>query len=259
MLRMNLTLIRQIDTLAANAWPAAEVEDLDGWLLRATDGVSRRANSVWPNRSTGSRTLDDKLHAVEAFYAARNLPAYYHTCPAALPADLDDVLTKRGYIVEAPTLVQIAHVGDVLERTRDRRSDAVTLANQFHEDWFKTYYATEGDSQKAASARLGILERIVARSAFAELQLDGSPAALAMGVLEQGWVGIFAMTTRPEFRRRGAATAVLRALTDWGQAHGATQMYLQVMKENAPARSLYAKIGFETLYSYHYRTFPTAR
>jgi ribosomal protein S18 acetylase RimI-like enzyme len=259
MFRMNLTLIRRIDILAANAWPAAEVKDLDGWLLRATDGVSRRANSVWPNANAGRQTLDEKLHAVEAFYGARKLPAYYHICPAALPVELDDVLIKRGYIEEAPTLVQIAHVEHVQERTRDRRSDAVRLRNQFHKVWFKTYYPTEGDRRKAAAARLGILDRIVARTAFAELQLDGSPSALGMGVLEQGWVGIFATATRPESRRRGAATAVLGALADWGQAQGATQMYLQVMVENSAARSLYAKIGFETLYSYHYRTVPTAR
>jgi len=33
-------------------------------------------------------------------------------------------------------------------------------------------------------------------------------------------------------------------------------MYLQVTENNRPARSLYGRIGFETLYRYHYRVLP---
>ena len=61
------------------------------------------------------------------------------------------------------------------------------------------------------------------------------------------------MATQPAFRRQGAAGAILHALARWGQAHGATQIYLQVMQDNQPALALYAGAGFETLYRYHYR------
>jgi ribosomal protein S18 acetylase RimI-like enzyme len=251
---MTLELIRRIENLAADAWPAAEVEDLDGWRLRANDGVTRRANSVWPNHNRGRQSLEEKLHAVEDFYAARNLPARFQICPAAMPAELDAVLAERGYVEEARTWVQTAELATVLKRTRARRSDVVRLSDQFKPTWFKTYYETEADGEKAAGARLGIVRRIVAPAGFAEVQHNGTPAALGMGVMEQGWVGIFAMATRPEFRRQGAATAVLHALAEWGHARGATRMYLQVMEENLAAQALYAGIGFETLYAYHYRS-----
>jgi ribosomal protein S18 acetylase RimI-like enzyme len=77
--------------------------------------------------------------------------------------------------------------------------------------------------------------------------------AVGLGVLEQGWVGVFCMNTRPEFRRQGAGQAVLRALAGWGDEAGATRMYLQVMEENQPAGGLYTRAGFGTLYTYHYR------
>jgi hypothetical protein len=38
--------ITQIEALAANAIPAAIVQELDGWRLRFNYGVTRRANSV---------------------------------------------------------------------------------------------------------------------------------------------------------------------------------------------------------------------
>jgi ribosomal protein S18 acetylase RimI-like enzyme len=75
-------------------------------------------------------------------------------------------------------------------------------------------------------------------------------------VADEDWIGLFCMATRPEFRRRGAATAVLRALAGWGRHQGAARAYLQVMDDNLPARSLYARAGFETLYHYHYREAP---
>jgi ribosomal protein S18 acetylase RimI-like enzyme len=55
---------------------------------------------------------------------------------------------------------------------------------------------------------------------------------------------------------RAPAPAVLHALAEWGRAYGATRMYLQVMENNAAARALYAGIGFETLYTYYYRSAP---
>jgi ribosomal protein S18 acetylase RimI-like enzyme len=60
------------------------------------------------------------------------------------------------------------------------------------------------------------------------------------------------MDTRPEFRRQGAASALLYALADWGKQHKASQMYLQVMENNPPALALYAKAGFEKQYQYWY-------
>ncbi len=42
------TLVPQIERLSMRAWPALEEEWLDGWLLRAAQGYTDRANSVNP-------------------------------------------------------------------------------------------------------------------------------------------------------------------------------------------------------------------
>jgi ribosomal protein S18 acetylase RimI-like enzyme len=57
----------------------------------------------------------------------------------------------------------------------------------------------------------------------------------------------------PEHRRRGAATALLRALADWGRGLGATGAYLQVERDNRIAFDLYVRDGFREVYGYYYR------
>src|SRR5260370_24946957 len=64
----------RLEELAFAAWPAEEVERADGWRLRWTRGVTRRANSVWPNEATGDAPLSDRIARAEAFYAAAAPP-----------------------------------------------------------------------------------------------------------------------------------------------------------------------------------------
>lgn len=53
---------------------------------------------------------------------------------------------------------------------------------------------------------------------------------------------ILSMYTEPEFRRRGVAGAIVRAVVDWARRHG----YPRVTLHAAPlGRSLYASLGFE--------------
>lgn len=248
--------IRLIETLAMNAWPAEEVEMLDGWRLRFSWGVTRRANSVWPNRTRGQHPLNEKLDAVEAFYAARNLPARYQICPAQIPADLDQMLAARGYVEDASTQVQTATADRVLANIAQTNMPAdwtIDVPETFGATWFATYREAEQFGITAAEVRQAILRRIALPAGFALLQIGNEPVALGLGVLEAGHLGIFSMATRPDFRRRGAATAILGALVQWAQARGATQVYLQVMDSNRPAQRLYAGLGFKTLYRYHYR------
>jgi ribosomal protein S18 acetylase RimI-like enzyme len=47
---------------------------------------------------------------------------------------------------------------------------------------------------------------------------------------------------------------VLAALAGWAGAHGASRMYLQVERDNMPARRLYERAGFREICGYHYRT-----
>jgi ribosomal protein S18 acetylase RimI-like enzyme len=199
----------------------------------------------------------EKLALVEDFYDRWGSQTRYQVCPATQPANLNAILAERGYRSDALTAVQTAPLSTVLACTEPTPAYTVTVTDTFDEVWFATYCQAEQVDTQAAEARRTILQRIGPRTGYALLRVDNRPAAIGLAVVEQGWAGIFNMATQPEFRRQGAATAILHALTEWSQQHQATQMYLQVMEDNTPALALYARVGFETLYHYHYREAPT--
>ena len=101
-----------------------------------------------------------------------------------------------------------------------------------------------------------LLERLHGRTGFALARAGGQVAAVGLGVAAPPWVGVFSMLTLESYRRQRLAEAVLAAIARWAGARGAERMYLQVELENAPARALYTRVGFEPRYAYHYRRAP---
>src|SRR6185312_7162556 len=88
-----------IEHLADAAWPAAEQVPLGPWKLRATHGVTRRANSVFTAGigDTSALELTKWVQAAEAFYSRRSLPAVFQISAATGASGLDALLAKRGY------------------------------------------------------------------------------------------------------------------------------------------------------------------
>ena len=242
-----------IEELAANAWLAMVVQVVDGWRLRFDSGVTRRANSVLPLGRDDGTALGKPIALVEDFYGRRKAPVYYQMSPAAQPADLDAVLARRGYTIEAPTLLQTVSIDSALSALGESSTVPTEISERPIKRWFNTYAEAEGLSTGAARLREGIVRRIAPVSGFAYVRLEGQIVAVGSGVVERGWLGIFSMATLTEHRRRGAAGAVLQRLLEWGRLQGPHCAYLQVMKENAGARGLYERMGFKTRYSYHYR------
>jgi N-acetylglutamate synthase len=245
-----MNAIRLIEELAANAVPAAVVQEVDGWRLRYNYGVTRRANSVLAH-SVGARIdLAAKIAYAERFYARRNLPVRFQVCPASLPVELDAALEERGYTVPAPTSVQVAPVSAL----SGVDPGAADVAEQFDEPWLAAYVAGEGVTDpRAIAARGAMLQHVGPPCGYGAIRIDGQIAAVAQGVVERGWLGIFTVQTLPAFRRRGLARQVLSALAAWAATQGAQNAYLQVLSSNAPAVNLYTQMGFATLYEYWYR------
>jgi ribosomal protein S18 acetylase RimI-like enzyme len=247
--------IALIEELAANAVPAEIVQELDGWRLRFNGGATRRANSVLAARHAPHADLEVKLAAAEAFYHRRKARCRFQLCPASAPANLDALLAARGYTDTTPTLVQIAPLDALLAPA----PYPAQVTEQFDEAWLAAYVAGEGERNPAKiAARRRMLQLVGPPAGFATATLNGELAAVAFGVAERGWLGVFSVATRPELRGRGLAGAALGALATWAARQGVTQAYLQVMSVNAPALRLYERLGFRTCYAYHYREAPWA-
>lgn len=251
-----LETIRAVEAAAFAAWPAPQRVAVDGWRLRAAQGITGRANSVWALEDGGAMAADEKIEAVEAFYRARGLPPRFQIHAAVQPANLDALLEARGYRVLAPTHVETAPLARVLEQTPTLGSMPhfeVEVAEAFDQAWFETYATNEQMDGLTSSVRTEILRAIEGPRAFARLDIEAKPVAVGLGVVGGSWLGIFCMSTQPAQRRRGAALALLRALAIWGSLYGATDGYLQVNIGNHAALATYARAGFTPAYAYHYR------
>lgn len=262
MTRTAKSTVRLLDELAANATAVPTTQLLGGWLLRAAPNLPfRRCNSVLPFASE-SDELDAQIALAEEFYGSRGIVTRFQISPASRPSGLDERLEVRGYEIEEPTLVLLANTKRVLKRTAQSEAVEVAIGEGIDEYWVAEYAYAHGDDERARERLRSyghLLQRLGPSVATAVLPIDRKPAAIGLGVLERGWVGVFAMGTRPEARRRGAATTVLHALATWARDQGAEQMYLQVESANDAARQLYVRAGFETGYRYHYRMADGAR
>lgn len=242
--------ILAFDRIAADAWPAPYITDIDGWSVRYGEGVSRRANSVapWPSIS-GGHVLIDQIEAVERFYQDRNLPPRFQVSPAAEPENLDEELSSREYEIEAPVTLMIADVNNVIANTS---SDAAgtTVTDTAPDGWWDLYI--EGFNRDASKVIAGAKDY----PKFAVTKdKDNNGIGIGLGVLNKaGWLGVFGMWTRPELRGQGIGSDMLRALAVSAIDNGAIGLYLQVERSNSDAQRLYQRLGFRALYGYYYRT-----
>jgi GNAT superfamily N-acetyltransferase len=244
----------ELESVAARAWPAAEVEALGGWRLRYTSGVTRRGNSVWPGPGApsdgGPGPLAAAIERAERFYAERGAPARFQLVPGC--EALDAALAERGYRTESPVSVQTVDLSLLAARPAGGAGIEVEVADACSADW----WSVAGERSRFATVQnvySGLLARIGARAGFALARRRGAPVATALGVADAAWAGVFSMLVLPEERRRGAARALLGGLARWASARGAERLYLQVERDNPAALALYASAGFRERYGYHYR------
>lgn len=228
-----------IERLAADAWPALELVEVDGWLLRTSAGVTRRANSALP--------LSDALPVDEVvgFYRSRGM------APVVQVSDerTEQALAARGWQRDVDVEVMVGQIpaGDSSARLSPRPDAA----------WLECWWSVDG---RGGPAQLDVarqmLDRIAAPTAYASVVQGDRTVAVGRAVAQEGRLGVFSMAVRPEVRRRGVGRQVLHALGGWGRQQGAATAYLQVFDGNTGARALYTGAGFGTSHHYHYRTLP---
>jgi GNAT superfamily N-acetyltransferase len=242
--------IRLLEDIGADAWPAAITAWIEGWRLSLDCGVTRRANSVLPNAAQPVGDAAALIGEVERRYRARGLPPCFKLTAAAEPADLDRRLERRGYRSEGHSLVLVADARAIAPPHAPQI--AVALDDRPTQPWLDACWPA-ARYRDERSARQAIVARQRLPRAFALARLGATPGGAALAVADRGWVGLTAVHTLPEQRRRGIAQGLLRALAGWTIEQGIKRLYLQVERDNAPAHRLYAGLGFTEAYRYHYR------
>ena len=248
--------IRDLERRAADGWPSFSQGLLEGWRLRFSEGVSRRANSVLALEETGKNSLAARIDAAEKFYRQRGLPCRFQISGGVQPRGLDAELERRGYEIEARTLVMTAPAATVLEHMGRAPAPRfpVRLFSHPTPAWFRVYGEGLPEGRERGH-RCKLAEGLPSPRAYAVLDAGAEPAACGAAVLSDDWALILCMATRKGFRRRGHAGRILAALAHWaGEAGRDRQLFLQVEVDNQPAMALYHLAGFQAAHTYYYRT-----
>ncbi|MFJ4499002.1 GNAT family N-acetyltransferase [Streptomyces sp. NPDC088864] len=239
----------ELARVSARAWPPVESEPLGDWLLRASAGFTRRANSVLPLGDPGV-PLEAALGRVRQWYADRGLPAYIQTATGAEGAqeELCAALEERGWRREVTAELRVAALAPVGDLPAEM--SRVRLSRTAGPEWLARYQRVGAPGPEVTAVLHG--GPSVWFATVPSEPGEEAPAAIGRCVVDGRWAGFMAVEVAPEHRRRGLATAVMTALARQATDEGASAAWLQVEADNEGARALYEGMGFAVHHLYHH-------
>lgn len=253
-----ITLARAAEIAGLDATSPPQESRLDGWLIRLSPGLARRARCVNP-LAAGTLPLDELLRRCQGAFAAAGLPFLIRITPFSQPTDLDQQLGERGWVaIDAadvlllPALDDFAQPPELPSGWQLQPMDAAAFAALAG-----PLRGADGAAIQAHAERLRASP--VPYQGFALIDERGQLLAcgqLAVDLKNRPLVGLYDINTPAALRGRGLARTLCRALLHRAWLQGARQAYLQMGCDNAAAQALYARLGFVWGYRYHFREPP---
>ncbi len=238
----------RVEEVCLNAWPALRQVLLGGWVLRFSEGLSRRANSVNPLRGPRDRG-SALIAACAALYRRQPLPTIFRL-PSIIGTTVDERLDALGYGREGESCVLFGRI-ETIEAAKDAE---VRLLSSPTPEWLAGMARLQNHTAGQSRTYRRIVAGITIPAAFAELAADGKIAALAYGAIHNRLLCYELVVSDARLRRRGYARRVVAALAAWAKERGAEGACLEVEARNTAALALYTTMGLRTeLYRYHYR------
>ena len=245
---LSLAQLRRYEQLTLSTAPALVEATIDGWRVRASGTDTRRSNSA-TCLDACAVPLENTISAIEQWFDAQRQETVFRMTAALSAPGMDDMLAARGYQRRLETILMTR----ALTNADVQPPDSTALAVISLETGLAWLHAlTQLDAAKAA-AELRRQQRWQGGQCCLGWRVDGELAAIGLGRIEDGYLGVFSMQTGLLFRGRGYAGRILKALCSWGAGHGAQVAFLQVDAGNTAAQALYQKAGFVPAYSYWHR------
>lgn len=240
-------MIRKIEELSMNAFPSLETVHYDGWVIRMSDGKSKRVNSVY-SLYPSSLPIEEKVRYCESLYSGLNMRRVFKLTSDPMCEGLDDLLRNKGYGEAGRTRIETMDLADYAFQSDETFEYFEDFPRRWYLDLCRAEQRSEIDKKVVAEA----WKKVVSPQCYISLVRDGRRVAYGRGVMEQGFLGIYGIFVDPEYRRRGLGEIVTRELMAHAGRQGCTKAYLQVEKHNDRAYRLYEKIGFREIYQYWY-------
>ncbi|WP_299573269.1 N-acetyltransferase [uncultured Williamsia sp.] len=242
--------IRELETAAAHGWPGTDRATVDGWLLRAGGGWSRRANSAVP-LAFGVTADVATLSVIRRWYDDQGLPTTIAAVDRVLPV---------GAVPEGSAGVRVAVMTRDIRLGRRDPAVAVEVSATPSDQWLATVIGHRDEVVDPAVAAEVLRAVVDGTLLFASVVVDGTLVATGRGAITRSadaaptWLGLSCLWTHPDHRGRGVGAAVIVALMQAARDGGCDRVYLQVEQDNTAAIRLYRRLGFVRHHGYGYRT-----
>jgi ribosomal protein S18 acetylase RimI-like enzyme len=241
-------MIREIEEISMNAWPALQTLHYDGWILRFANGVTKRLNSVNPIYAS-KINVDDKIDYCENLYRSQNLPPCFRITEIVQPSGLDQKLETHGYDHVFDVSVQLVNINQY-KFALDKN---IQITEVIEERWLDDYIRMNDVNPENKAVLKRIIDQIMVSRGLFTLRANGMAVGCGLGVTENKHIGLFDIVIDKSWRNQGLGQILIESILAWGKSKGAEYGYLQVMADNAPAVRLYSKAGFREEYRYWYR------
>ncbi|MEE3419509.1 MAG: GNAT family N-acetyltransferase [Lachnospiraceae bacterium] len=244
--------IKTIEDLSLNAWPSHQMEVYDGWILRFSYFYTHRTNCV-EQIGVSCLPLDEKIEYCERMYRRWQTPCIFKISPIGNPL-LDSALEERGYEIQHRTTVMTKNLREAPLLQVPPTDLPIHIENQASYAWIEGLFTLKHTTN--------IIHRRIVPSMYAAIPKDEIAVSIqsgerivatGLGICDRDYVGVYAIHVAEEYRRRGYATAIVTTILKEARRMGASHAYLQVVTDNAPAKTVYRGLGFREQYRYFFR------
>ncbi len=240
-------MIRLLEEISLDAWPAFETALYDGWVIRFADGFSRRSNSIVPLYPAHLDVMD-KIRRCEAMYRERGQRTVFKLTAASEPRELDRILSGDGYRPEAETGIRTVSLG----AAPGAPGSDVVLEDAYSDEWVSALCALNAYDPRHHPTVRALTRLIHPPRIFASIRRGGNIIGCGLGVIRLGYLSIFDIVVDKVYRRRGLGRQIMAGIMDWGRRQSAETAFLQVMADNPGAMAMYDGLGFREQYRYEY-------
>lgn len=236
---------KEIEKAGFRSWPALEESEVEGIVLRFSNGYTKRANSV--NLLKEQKVNFEVLvNRYEEYFQEKDLSCIFRLPSFSENQELDSYLEEKGYRYMDRSLVLYRSI-------ENSGFDNIEIIEKSSIDWMSSYCEINEIETDNHAIHLEMIKRIEDRTLFAVLIEDGVEIACGLGVISNGYFGLFDIATKMSARKKGYGTKLLNGMLHWAEKKGASSSYLQVVADNYVAIKLYEKLGYQRGYEYWYR------
>jgi ribosomal protein S18 acetylase RimI-like enzyme len=236
-----------VERAGLKAWPGIEVEWDGGWVRRAANGYTQRANSVQCLDPSDEFNAAERIEAGRSWFDARGIRPTFRVTPLAGPGVIA-ALDEAGWASIDHSHLFAMELGEV---AADPRGEIFGLLDP---EFLATSQRLQGyDDERLGKLRalLGVVE--VPGCGVVLYSADGEPVASSLMAVADGIVVTGNVVTDQTQRRKGYGAAMMRTGLAWAKEMGARIAALNVAADNPAGQALYRSLGYCHQYDYVYR------